>query len=41
MLEPQDPDRVVYKDWDKIGSKIGVLKVDDSLEPPVPANIMY
>lgn len=40
VLEPHDNDRILYKDWDKIGSKIGQLQVDDDSDT-VPSNILY
>eukprot|EP00877_Chromochloris_zofingiensis_P013718 jgi/Chrzof1/85/Cz01g02300.t1 len=40
VLEPKDG-KVVYKDWDKMGSEIGELEVMDDDDQPLPQNVMY
>lgn len=40
VLEPKD-DKVVYKDWEKMGSEIANLGLYDDDEQPLPTNVMY
>jgi hypothetical protein len=37
-LEPKDG-KVVYKDWDQLGSDIGQLETFDDDEQPLPQNV--
>jgi hypothetical protein len=38
VLEPKDG-KVVYKDWDQLGSDIGQLETFDDDEQPLPQNV--
>ncbi|WIA39296.1 hypothetical protein OEZ86_005414 [Tetradesmus obliquus] len=40
VLEPKDG-KVVYKDWDQLGSEIGQLETFEDDEQPLPQNVMY
>ncbi|GLC37105.1 hypothetical protein PLESTB_001391200 [Pleodorina starrii] len=40
VLEPKE-ERVVFKDWEKMGSEIAELGLWDDEEQPLPTNIMY
>eukprot|EP00775_Hariotina_reticulata_P006748 gene6748-6968_t len=40
VLEPKDG-KVVYRDWDKMGSEISEAEVFDDDEQPLPQNVMY
>lgn len=40
VLEPKD-DKVVYKDWENMGSEIANLGLYDDDEQPLPTNVMY
>lgn len=40
VLEPAD-DKIVFKDWETMGSEISELGLMDDDEQPLPSNIMY
>lgn len=40
VLEPKDG-KVIYKDWDAMGSDISKLETFDDDEQPLPQNVMY
>ncbi|KAG2494845.1 hypothetical protein HYH03_007085 [Edaphochlamys debaryana] len=40
VLEPKE-ERVVFKDWEKMGSEISELGLWDDDEQPLPTNVMY